>query len=763
MSCVMKTLFVSIVFWFCCFSLSANVVKLQECNVEWNTPSQDYTGSMPVGNGNIGLNVWVEENGDLLFLIGQTEAFDENSILMKLGRVRVKSIPALPINTNFIQRLNLENGAIEIKAGSGKNAREIKLWVDANHQAIEVECTGVRPFQQIVSFECWRNEETIYTETQVSDMFRNFSGDKYNTIIYPDTLEKIAGKGLRWFHHNIKPDLDPYTVNMQLQSLGEYMERQPHPLFGRTFGGMISGDNYEVDEKSYSLKTIEASKDNSFSIYVNSEQVKTTGEWKRNLSQQISQIQSQDYAQRWKLHEKWWHDFWNRSFIYVSYDGENELEREKVQNLNRAYTLCRFLNACGGRGKLPIKFNGSIFSYGKADNPDWRRWGGPGFWFQNERLCYWNMYASGDFDLMKAWFDYYHNCLPLALYRTKSYFGHDGAYFSETGTFWGGEVSAHYGWEPLAERPEPKYIPTNTYVRRYWQNGIESLLMMAEYYNYTQDSEFLQKILLPHAEAVTMFYDQHYKRVDGKLYFSPAQSLETWHEATNPLPEIAGLRYVLSMLLEIEDGYAGENQTALWQKLLGELPEIPTKIVDGKKMLSPAETYSNRANVENPEMYAVFPYRLFGVGKPNIEWAISAQQVRTFKSHTCWSQDDVQYALLGQVKEVSEYILKRASSESHSDSRFPAFWNAYYDWIPDIDHGGNLMLALQFMLLQPDGKKLNLLPSWPAEWDVDFKLHAPDRTIVEGTYRDGHLKSVSVFPKSRENDLIYWNPVKIEE
>ena len=54
------------------------------------------------------------------------------------------------------------------------------------------------------------------------------------------------------------------------------------------------------------------------------------------------------------------------------------------------------------------------FSVGKPDDPDFRRWGGPGFWFQNQRLIYWPMVAAGDFDLMRPWFEMYWQALPLA-------------------------------------------------------------------------------------------------------------------------------------------------------------------------------------------------------------------------------------------------------------------------------------------------------------------------------------------------------------
>ena len=76
------------------------------------------------------------------------------------------------------------------------------------------------------------------------------------------------------------------------------------------------------------------------------------------------------------------------------------------------------------------------------------------------------------------------------------------------------------------------------------------------------------------------------------------------------------------------------------------------------------------------------------------------------------------------------------------------------DWIPDQDHGGNLMMGLQTMILQADGGKIRLLPAWPSNWDLDFKLHAPQRTIVEGRVRNGKLVDMKVTPGSRRNDVI---------
>jgi hypothetical protein len=58
------------------------------------------------------------------------------------------------------------------------------------------------------------------------------------------------------------------------------------------------------------------------------------------------------------------------------------------------------------------------------------------------------------------------------------------------------------------------------------------------------------------------------------------------------------------------------------------------------------------------------------------------------------------------------------------------------------------------MLLQTDGRQIFLLPAWPKDWDVEFKLHAPQKTLVEGTYRNGKLASLHVTPESRRRDVV---------
>ena len=67
------------------------------------------------------------------------------------------------------------------------------------------------------------------------------------------------------------------------------------------------------------------------------------------------------------------------------------------------------------------------------------------------------------------------------------------------------------------------------------------------------------------------------------------------------------------------------------------------------------------------------------------------------------------------------------------------------------------IMALQSMLMQTEGERILLFPAWPEEWDVEFKLHAPYGTTVEGVYRTGKLERLDVVPAEREPDVVIVN------
>jgi len=723
----------------------ADELALDAYNVIWTTPSKNSSGSMPLGNGDIGLNVWVEEGGDLLLYIGKTDSWDENSRLLKLGRLRLHfSNNPFAAGKPFRQVLRTEEGAIEIAAGPDGRELRARLWVDANRPVVRIETESEQAFELETRLELWRKDD--------------------RTLNLPGALA--------WCYRN---ETSCWTDTMTVQDLAPLIPKFRDPLLGLTSGALVAGDGLEVAGANI-LRSKAPGKRFVVSAHPLVGQTPSVDDWVARARQQAAATGKTPLDQAWSEHRAWWQAFWARSRIDIS--GSPEAEK-----VCQGYHLQRFMTACAGRGRYPIQFAGSIFTVdgtretggNRAGVPesydaDFRMWGGA-YWFQNTRLLYWHALMAGDFDIMQPFFRFYREALPLAEARTRLYFGHDGAFFPETLTFWGTYLNSNYGIDRSGKttsrsdvvarvRGETSRGPwqvgevANTYIRRYWQGGIELLAMMLDYQALTQDERFVGDTLLPLARPILRFYREHYPQRDerGKIVFAPAQSLETWHVAVNPMPEIAGLRWVTDGLLRLPN--LSEDDRKAWIELRELLPPLPSRaeFQTKKKYLIPALQYDVQANSENPELYAVFPYRLFGVGKADLEVARETYARRLHKATGCWRQDSIQAALLGLTDDARKFVVTNAGNVA-PQARFPGFLYHHFDWIPDVDQGGVIMIALQRMLMQCDGDRILLLPAWPKDWDVSFKLHAPQQTTVECVYRGGKVEMLKVTPESRRKDV----------
>jgi alpha-L-fucosidase 2 len=224
------------------------------------------------------------------------------------------------------------------------------------------------------------------------------------------------------------------------------------------------------------------------------------------------------------------------------------------------------------------------------------------------------------------------------------------------------------------------------------------------------------------------------------------------------------LKYTFGKLIENTEGLMNFYQKHVIRNLLREIPDLPMgKDSTGNNIILPAYNYSKPFSKENAEMYSVFPYRIYGINKPDIALAKHTFNNRGTRFSNCWSQDAIQMAYLGRTDELRRDLKERANSLDEV-TRFPAFWASAGDWKPDEDNGGNLMNAFQAMIVQAectrDDKSILLFPAWPADWDVRFKLYAPLNTTIEGELKNGKLIYLNVNPKSREKDIIIEKKIK---
>ncbi len=433
---------------------------------------------------------------------------------------------------------------------------------------------------------------------------------------------------------------------------------------------------------------------------------------------------------------------------------------EKGSHITRGYTLQRYVQACQGRGIYPIKFNGGYYTVeptamGRKSNPDFRNWG-DAFWFQNVRHMYHPMLANGDFDMMEPFWRLYENALPLAKSRATSYHGAKGAYFPETMTPFGTYAGTDYGWDRTGLKPNEVQCP---WWDDAWNQGPELVNLMLDRYGYTQDQAFLTKRVLPMADEVLAYFDTRFKRdANGKLLIDPTQVVETyWEGVQNDMPVVAGLHRILDRLTALPSGLTAK-QKATYKRLAGELPVLPLESRDGKTQLSPAEKYVKKeSNVENGELYAVWPFGTASLARPKLlEEARNAYATRKNHLDKGWGYDGNVAAMLGMTDEAAR-ILNVKVRNSHPAYRWPATWGPNFDWLPDQNHGGNLLNQTHLMLLQCEpmelGGAIRLLPAWPKDWDVKFRLFAPGNTVIECEYLRGKVTKLSVSPESRRKDV----------
>lgn len=749
----------------------------QHANVVWNAPSRNSSESMPCGGGDIGMNIWVEE-GDVLFYLSRSGTFDENNCQLKQGRFRLRLSPnPFKDAKDFRQELKLKEGYVEVSA----EGTQIQIWADVFHPVVHVEIANAQPLQAEVFYENWRYKERLIRKGEGQQCSYKWASPK-GTVTGADFISPSADKEnqpeamanrLLFYHHNAEETV--FDVAVAQQGMEDVKSQMMNPLKHLTFGGYLLGDNIEfagtrdgiyagTDYRAWEFRTSKASKKQQFCIVLHTGQTENINQWEKGLQSSLQRIAPKGKISQKVLSEdrkqsrSWWNNFWQRSFI----EAEGEAEE-----ISRNYTLFRYMLGCNAYGSVPTKFNGGLFTFDpchidekQAFTPDYRKWGGGTMTAQNQRLVYWPMLKSGDFDMMPSQFDFYNRMLRNAELRSRVYWQHEGACFCEQIENFGLPNPAEYGFK----RPDwfDKGLEYNAWLEYEWDTVLEFCQMILETKNYA-DADIAQYI--PLIESSLTFFDEHYRMLasrrgrkaldgDGHLILFPGSACETYKMTNNASSTIAALRTVL-------ETYGKKDE------MLKTISPIPLRYIEVKDSLnpaaapvlkqtiSPAVSWERINNIETPQLYPVFPWRIYGVGKENLDIARDTYfydpDAIKFRSHTGWKQDNIWATCLGLTEEARRLSLAKLSNGPH---RFPAFWGPGYDWTPDHNWGGSGMIGLQEMLLQTNGEQILLFPAWPKEWNVHFKLHAPDKTTVEATLKDGKVTDLKVLPESRKKDVV---------
>ncbi len=713
-------------------SLALNAGDYTPSDYVWTTQSRNSSESMPCGGHDIGMNIWVEQ-GDILIYLSQSGWFDENNTLLKAGRLRVH-FDGQPLDqSDFEQRLCLDQGAVTIKGGGVA----VRIWADVYHPTVFIDLTSKTARTATVSYESWRHRDRKVTKAECQQCSWKWLIPS-DCVTYADSIMPQSDR-LTFSHQNRSETIFDFTVSYE--RLDDIKSQLYNPLSQRkmcgsmrlpgfTYTGTLEGRYASTD---YQAWRYEHQKLRHATVSLTLDNGETAS---------VSTPRYVKESQRRSAH--WWHAFWQRSWIQTDSDDPD------LHRILRNYELMRFLLGCNAYGQWPMKFNGGLFTFdpeyaepakddGTAANPftpDYRKWGGGTMTAQNQRLLYWPLLKSGDYDLLRPQLDTYLRLLPTVVARTRHYWGHGGASFTEQLENFGLPNPAEYGKH--AEGSDYG-VERNAWLEYEWDTALEFGMMALMAAKYEGDTlRYAQ--YYPLVEECLRFFDEHYqyqakkmgaKALDenGHLIIYPGSACETYKMAYNPSSTIAALKAVASAYtrspLPIE-----------------RIPDIPLSLSNGDTCIAPAKAWARIQNTETPQLYPVFPWRIYGLGRSGLETArntyLKDPHAIAMRSSKGWKQDPIWAACLGLTEEA-----QRLCQEKFADGpyRFPAFWEPGFDWAPDLNRGGSAMIGLQEMLLQetPAGELL-LFPAWPKEWNVSFRLRATDGRIVEAQIENGVVK-----------------------
>lgn len=746
--------------------------KLQDYNPRWTVQSKNSSESMPCGGGDIGMNIWVENNEVLLYL-SRPGTFDENNVFLKLGRIRLNLQPNPFDGAKFCQELKLHDGYVEIEAVKNNKRMSMEIWANVFTPVVEIAINSDEPLSLSATYENWRTNPLTWSEASQIRASLAFRDAPVKAVIQPDSIELETNR-VTWYHRN--KEYTVFDLTVKQQQLESVKSQLWNPLKNLTFGGYMEGKNMiadgicegryiDTDFKGYKLKSKSPQKRHQLQVVLHTAQTETLTQWEQELKKT-----GQEYSRKAKEHKtssrKWWNDFWDRSYVIIDSDAASS--HSPSWQVGRNYQLFRYQLGCNAYGKLPTKFNGGLFTYDPSlvdgrfpHTPDHRDWGGGTHTAQNQRLVYWPMLKSGDFDMMKPQFDFYLNALTNAEQRVKVYWGHEGACFTEQLEWFGLPMAGSYGWN----RPQPLHpgIQYNQWIDYEWDTVFEFCKMILDMHFYTQKD--ISKYI-PLIEKCLTFYDVHYQHLAaqrsaktlneaGKLILYPSTGCETYKMAYNSANTIGALKSVTKLLLKLPKEYLSAEQRTHWTQFIKRIPEIPFRICQGHQTIAPAITWERISNIEIPQLYPVYPWGLYGIGLPDLETAVNTWKygvdLPQQKNYISWHQDAIFCARLGLTEEAKKITLKKMTD---SPRRYPTFWGPGHDWVPDHNWGGSGMIGVQEMLLQTVDEKIYLFPAWPKEWDVDFKLHAPNNTVIECSLKNGKIQQLKVLPTEREKDII---------
>ncbi|MFQ8806036.1 MAG: DUF5703 domain-containing protein [Alistipes indistinctus] len=408
--------------------------------------SSDASGAMPLGNGGPGIGLWVEPWATCCSTSPGPIRGSETGRLLKLGKVRVSLSPNRCSGLRFHSTAQPPAGNDRNHRRTGKERTKLTVFADPGAPVLHLLCTSSRPVNVTAASEPWRTAPyDIPKEDSLLGI--NSAWPRTGTYDYTQAVEsadQTLSDPMPWCGTTQRASTYPPTLDlMELHSLAS---RFDDPLLHRTFRVRMSGAGF-VKRSPLEIATVRPVKHFDLRLATCTAQTPDIATWEQQLRATEAGAANGRKAPG------------SQPAMVEKFLGQKLHLRRNAGHRHGIphHTILSAAKLDVGlrrRGAYPIKFNGGIFTVdpvftdtkirANADPP--RNWGGD-YWWQNTRLMYYPMLASGDFEMMLPLFRFYQDRLASFRTITNEYMDAEGAVIPETSSIFGLYRPGDYGWD----------------------------------------------------------------------------------------------------------------------------------------------------------------------------------------------------------------------------------------------------------------------------------------------------------------------------
>ncbi|MCC7493156.1 MAG: discoidin domain-containing protein [Fimbriimonadaceae bacterium] len=684
------------------FAAQTLAQRRQEVSPVFSRPASDPAEVMPVGAGD--LSAMVSYTDRLVLHLSKCDVFGVQQPVyhysptgLSPGHVELDlGLPAATL-TSFEQRLELDRGTVTLALGTAAGIVRLTVVGLLGDNALLVQVDDPRPAPQLTTHTT--SHRASVEARQVADW---------------QLLREVHS-----YTESGQPPADPAKV-----SPGDRFFRFGWAtLVGRREAPVVAGQ----PRRSWVLVTCRTTRD---------------GQPEAAALTAATALRDSDLAARVARQAAWWQQFWEAAWV--------DLRGGDGDRLTRLWHT-GYLSYAGvaTHATTPPKFNGGPGLI-RGDERSW----GWGYWWQNTRELIWPLLAGNRLALARDYLDFY------------------DAQFSDwqRSTAHGGKLGIRM-WEaatpprptpPPARQPspfDPAAIPRamadlrmeqckSGYNARSLCQSTELAKLFCDYAAAAGDAAYERRVAAAWVREAALFWLSWLRPGDdGRYHSMVTDSAEMWWKIKDSAPDLAAARWCFDRVVRdgVRWGYepglidlARERLAKLAPLPVGRITRQGSQVTGFDRtvdQLAPlGEFYDDREahNMENPELYAVYPFELIDAGSPPAELAraVLAFRNRAHPNAGGWSQCPIQAARLHlpTTAAVIDEHLRRHQKYPYGG------WNSPGNKLAGSTHGvtdvpyfdsvGVNLTALQECLLQSHRGVLELLPAASPKWAGRFRLRA---------------------------------------